>query len=622
MLSKRHALLLALIAVPALCMARGNIRVDSTRVADRQPDNPRDTMTVEERNKLFYDSLAVKSERKGFTRFLYKILVIPSTSAPADHTPMTVTDEAAQYADFEGLTIRSVEIVTGDVFERPVSYLEKFMNAAHIITRKGTIRRDMLFREGDALNSELLVKNKQLLASRGYLYNVDIMVTPSEDNPSEVDVKIVTRDGWTINGDGSITGLSGRMYGDIFDVNLLGTGNKLRYRLSLDWRNGRYEGSLFEYSMPNMFGSFFTGRFQAGRSFLTTEYLMEINKRLVLNDDYGVGLRYDNLDTRRYILYADSERFDMDEPVKYSNIDIWVGKSFRLPSLRSNIYGMVAYYGTDFRSRPDYTGKGMNPAFHNRSMMLASLGMYRERFLTANMIYGYGMKEYIATGYKAEITGGYMSGEFDEGAYFGASLRAGKFTEAGYFMASASIGGFYDAAAKRIFQSALSMRMDYFTNLIRVGSTNIRQFVSANYVKGWNRAGGVDEWIRLTKESGPRGMQGYYVRGRERAVLNTETVVFTPWQPLGFRIALYGYWDAGLIGDNRNLFRNDFYSSIGIGIRLKNEMFVFDILQLNLSVALNGNGFMRNDEWILLNEGTRMQSMRYIPEQPRIVEYR
>ena len=57
-------------------------------------------------------------------------------------------------------------------------------------------------------------------------------------------------------------------------------------------------------------------------------------------------------------------------------------------------------------------------------------------------------------------------------------------------------------------------------------------------------------------------------------ILNTETVVFTPYQPLGFRIAVFGFADFGLIGYSPNIFKNDFFTSFGLGVRLRNERLV------------------------------------------------
>ncbi len=377
---KRCVILLAVVAFPTLCMAFGSgIRYEEhrSRRADRRVDSlfgadgnriltdslEDDTLSIEEKNRRFYDSLAAKSNRKGFTRFLHNLLVVPSTSGPTNQTPMAVTDEAMQYRPFAGMTIRSVEIVANDVFEKPVSYVEKATNAVHITTRRATIRRDMLFRVGDALDPELLVKNRQLLTSREYIYQADIIVTPSEGDPSGVDLKIVTHDRWTINVDGSVIGLTGRISGDIYDANLFGWGDKLKYKLSLDWRSGRYEGSLFEYSVPNIFGSFYNGRFVAGRTFWDTRYRAEINKRFILEKDYEAGVIYNNLKTRYYILYADPARWNIAEPVHFSSLDLWFGKSFRLPSIQSSIGGSEVSVLSKLRhcSNPPQSHQLMSP---------------------------------------------------------------------------------------------------------------------------------------------------------------------------------------------------------------------------------------------------------------------
>ncbi len=54
-----------------------------------------------------------------------------------------------------------------------------------------------------------------------------------------------------------------------------------------------------------------------------------------------------------------------------------------------------------------------------------------------------------------------------------------------------------------------------------------------------------------------RGMKEE-VYGTNRMVLNTETVVFTPWHIAQFKMAMFGFADFGLIGDNGNIFKNNF----------------------------------------------------------------
>ncbi len=85
--------------------------------------------------------------------------------------------------------------------------------------------------------------------------------------------------------------------------------------------------------------------------------------------------------------------------------------------------------------------------------MLVGLGLYREKFYTTNMIYGFGTREYLATGYHGRLQGsragrrGYSWREFGEDMYMGLSYKAGiGFTRAGYLMGGFSLGSFIDLA--------------------------------------------------------------------------------------------------------------------------------------------------------------------------------
>lgn len=104
-------------------------------------------------------------------------------------------------------------------------------------------------------------------------------------------------------------------------------------------------------------------------------------------------------------------------------------------------------------------------------------------------------------------------------------------------------------------------------------------------------------------------------------VLNTETVFFTPYQPLGFRIALFGFADFGLLGRDANIFKNNFYTTFGLGVRLRNERLVFSTIQLRLGVAL-GKGGWADCRYFQASNGTRMEQYRYLPSRPEIVRFR
>ena len=108
--------------------------------------------------------------------------------------------------------------------------------------------------------------------------------------------------------------------------------------------------------------------------------------------------------------------------------------------------------------------------------------------------------------------------------------------------------------------------------------------------------------------------------GTNRAVLRSETVVFTPWDIYRFKMAMYGFADVGTIGYRGNLFRNRFYSTLGVGVRIKNENLIFGTINIRLGIALGKTGFMRAEYFDISSENRR-EPLRYIPQEPSVVAY-
>ena len=103
-------------------------------------------------------------------------------------------------------------------------------------------------------------------------------------------------------------------------------------------------------------------------------------------------------------------------------------------------------------------------------------------------------------------------------------------------------------------------------------------------------------------------------------ILYTEIVLFSPYHPLGFRIAFFGFADFGLIGYSPNIFKNEFYTSLGIGVRLRNERLVFNTIQIRLGIAFGKPGLVES-EYFRLSNATRLEPWRSRPTRPGIVAF-
>ena len=108
--------------------------------------------------------------------------------------------------------------------------------------------------------------------------------------------------------------------------------------------------------------------------------------------------------------------------------------------------------------------------------------------------------------------------------------------------------------------------------------------------------------------------------GTTRMFISPETVLFSPWHILGFRFSLYSYLDSGTLGFNNNPFKNEFYSAIGLGIRVRNEKLSFSAIQLRFSVMLKGAPTM-SSQYLKISHEQRLNGNRFIPGEPDFVKF-
>ena len=106
--------------------------------------------------------------------------------------------------------------------------LFRFANRWHIITRDSVIRHQLLFRTGDKFTNRLIDESERLLRQNDYFY--DAVIEPVKFDNGVVDIRVRTRDVWTL-----MPGLSASRSGGenrtgvkVSERNFLGRGMSLR----------------------------------------------------------------------------------------------------------------------------------------------------------------------------------------------------------------------------------------------------------------------------------------------------------------------------------------------------------------------------------------------------------
>ena len=175
----------------------------------------------------------------------------------------------------EPVFIGKVTIKTVDVFapDKVKSFLNRGANALHVITLDSTVRRFLIFEEGDVYDPAVLAEAERNLRALGLFRSVSIVAGEVRDGV--VDVEVNTQDAWTVQIGLSAGSGGGAMRGGIAlgEKNILGLATQLRVAFAKD--EDRTYRSV-EILTPNFFLPFTTAHVLYGNNSDGSEKVLEI----------------------------------------------------------------------------------------------------------------------------------------------------------------------------------------------------------------------------------------------------------------------------------------------------------------------------------------------------------
>lgn len=531
---------------------------------------------------------------------------------PTDDAPVKVENPFIKY---KGKIIRSVETFRLGI-EHNIDDIREVKNDIgvrigkkfHKSTSDKVIKRSLFFKEGDQVFPYLFADNERYLRDLVFIQDARILVEFAAGSSDSVDVVVLTKDVFSIGADLSINSFKKARL-ELREENLLGSGTRLL--ISGYHENPRSPQNAFsaELVRRNIGGSFidwvsgyndYKYAFTSGRNQETVIYT-RIEKPLVTPYIPSTGaLEWSYQRTRN--VYDSDSLYQSD--IKYAsyNLDAWFGYSLdRRRSLYENkeirIHRFIAVRGFKqfFQTVPIKYRTVYDYRFTDFTGALASLNIFKQVFYKSNFIYGFGRSEDIPEGFNVALTAGYVDKQNIKRPYSGIDLSLANFRKKGFYSNyTLRIGGYYHSS--RIEDIDILFNINHFTRLRKISSNWYnRMFMNTGITAQVNSVLNAPLWIN--SDFGLPYFHNGSLSSDLRATVKIESVFYNTDKILGFRFAPFLFADVILMKPSKQAIKqSDIFTTVGGGVRTRNENLVFGTIELKGFYFPRTNGNMKRWE--------------------------
>ncbi len=497
------------------------------------------------------------------------------------------------FMPYQGKIIRNINIEPYgfnrsfyDTSRRDSSWAARAGDRLHRTTRKFVIKDNLFIQEHTPLNAFKVADNERHIRSLEFIQDARIVVDSVKGYPDSVDITIYTKDFFSIGGGGSSAGLNHIML-NLYDANFMGAGQRVEVSGLYDYNRHPNWGYGTSYKKNSILHSFIDG--SVGYSVMNiSDYthveesvtFLSLSRRLVSPySRVAGGLTLSNNKTHN-VYYDTSARL-----YEYNLLDAWVGYNIAIRKLtasnntiRDRRFLAVRYYNRDFVNVPRQADNIFDPVYNSSQAVLGQITFFRQDYYKTQYIYGFGTTEDLPYGYNISVTGGWHKQLNLERPYGGISVSQYIATHRGDFIQLyMRTGGFlYNGS---IQDGSFLAGATAYSRILFWNSTKIRQYINVSYSEIYNRL--TMEPLRIDNYYGLRGFLSDSASGGKRLSLQLETAFYIKYKLLGFQFAPFPYIDMSLLApENAGFSKSSFHTSIGGGVRARNENLIFETIEL------------------------------------------
>ena len=510
----------------------------------------------------------------------------------------------------QGAVIGNVEIDNENIFDlknpKDDVWLFRLANRLHPVTRPQTIRQQLLFHTGERYSRHLLDESARILRANPYFY--DASVEPVAYHDGKVDIRVITRDVWTLNPGFNFSRSGGKSQTgfQIEDVNTLGTGTdvKLEHSNSVD----RTESDV-EVRNPHTLGTWFTTdvaygtlsdgklrRLIVDRPFyaLETHHAGGISLNDSTEDDtlYDRGREIDKFadHSRFYQIYGGVSRgldngwarrysagITYDEHV-FNASNSWAGPTV-LPTDRTYVYPWLRFdlVQDEFVKLTNHNQIGRTEDFDLGAYATAQVGWAAKSFGSSQSALNFMLAS--GDGYALSRRDTLLVSSVFTGRIQGGSLQNGVLDSAVRFYAEQS--GYWP------FRQGNWL---FFTTLAASAGKRLD----------------LENQILLGGDNGLRGYPLRYQDGTSRALLSLEERYFSDWYPFRlFRVGGAVFFDMGRTWGRAQLATPSLgmLKDAGFGLRFGNARSgLGNVIHVDLAFPFNGDPSIKHVQFLVQTE--------------------
>lgn len=501
------------------------------------------------------------------------------------------------FQKFEGYVIRHITIKDLpfgipllDTSTKVVTTLTKLANTIHHTTRTSVIRNNLFFKENESVLPYLIGDNETFLRQLPYIQDATIELTPVVGSRDSVDVSVIVKDLFSLGGSLASLGIKNTDI-QVNEDNLSGSGNALALRGLYDNSRRKKIGAGMAYIQRNIGGSFINGEAGYQNYFPNFNgykeedmYFLRLSKPLInryMRWTYEVNAS--NHSTSN--LYSSDSIYNADVRYSYYNIDAWAGYNINATGFTTKtedrkLRKLIALRIIDqkFQYLPGKYFSIYNWRYANLTGILGSLSFYRQNFYKSQYIYAFGRNEDIPEGLNITFTSGYTKKQNITRPFIGFNYQRSSFnSKKNYYSYTFRAEGYLHQ--NNLEDINLLAGIDYFDHLKAIGPKwKQRTFINLGIAKQINTV--LNEPLYFFSEFGLPEFQNGDVGGSLRATIKAESVFFSPWSVASFRFAPFIFGNTGLFSPyNTPISTSNIYSTVGGGIRTRNESLIFGTLE-------------------------------------------